>query len=770
MDEPITPSRRQRFKQKISQPFVWLVGLLRRFWQFLGRMGMALRRLLTWFVWKPLFFLTIPFWLPLSWLWQMTRPLIPRIWAFIGRVGLAERELLHRFVLRPLRWAWRLLRRLTTAVSHWLMSRFQARWQATAPQRALWRQRRTSRLRVWRAKVRVLLRRPTPPRTAVLAPHVPLPKTEQTTRPLRLALTVAILTIVSATAILASRPQPVETAVASPATPEKIVVVITPTPGPATPTPRAPLEVKLTPWATPDPLTSGGSIAFTWHQDGNSDIYVLPVGQPEPFRLTSHPAPDRQPAWSADGQSLAFASRRDGNWEIYTYHLPTETLRRITNSADYEGNPNWSPDGQWVVYEGYQNDNLDIYIMRADGSQGPFRITENEARDLDPVWSPDGRHIAFTSWRSGSRDIFVLSLDEVTDEAAINITQTPDRQEDRAAFAPNGRFLAYDDSSGSNPFTYVQPLTTDLRADGAPLLVGQQGADVAWSPDSRSLMVVYAQNGLSYLMGATPAGWGVAPQAFAVAGAIANPSWSGVAVTPQMAELLRDIDEVAQPLTLYKEAPIAPQEEGAPVLLQRISVSAPSPYLSDRVDESFVALRERLLAEAGWDVLGQLDQMFADLDERPLPGQPANSWHQAGRAFDLPYREVLAFEPRLFVVREDVGATTYWRVFVQTAAQDGSQGEPLRALPWDFRARFEGDAQYFDEGGKLMDAIPTGYYVDFTALAADYGWQRVSASDNWRTYFPGIRFWQFEQRQGLLWSEAMLELYTLDELGDRLTQ
>jgi Tol biopolymer transport system component len=52
------------------------------------------------------------------------------------------------------------------------------------------------------------------------------------------------------------------------------------------------------------------------------------------------------------------------------------------------------------------------------------------APDFAPAWSPDGRHIAFASWRSGSQDIYVYSLDTAEDAASVNITNTPDRNED----------------------------------------------------------------------------------------------------------------------------------------------------------------------------------------------------------------------------------------------------------------------------------------------------------------------------------------------------
>jgi TolB protein len=37
-------------------------------------------------------------------------------------------------------------------------------------------------------------------------------------------------------------------------------------------------------------------------------------------------------------------------------------------------------------------------------------------------------------------------------------------------------------------------------------------------------------------------------------------------------------------------------------------------------------------------------------------------------------------------------------------------------------------------------------------MAARYGWERLPARSNWRTFFPGIRFNQFVIRGGLDWN------------------
>jgi TolB protein len=122
----------------------------------------------------------------------------------------------------------------------------------------------------------------------------------------------------------------------------------------------------------------------------------------------------------------------------------------------------------------------------------------------------------------------------------------------------------------------------------------------------------------------------------------------------------------------------------------------------------------------------------------------------------------------MVIIREDdeVGRT-YWRVYlrVRENAQNGSFGEPLRQLPWDFTARTSGDPRYYEEGGKLMDAIPTGYYIDFTQLAADYGWYPVPAARTWRVNTTGILYWQFIKMDNLPWEQAMRQLYPEQEVA-----
>jgi TolB protein len=277
-------------------------------------------------------------------------------------------------------------------------------------------------------------------------------------------------------------------------------------------------------------------------------------------------------------------------------------------------------------------------------------------------------------------------------------------------------------------------------------------------------MYVHTQGARSFLVGSSLEAWNVAPQALMADALLDDVSWTGTSLPREIAARLGE-DAPVSDTALFSELLAPRQTSGPPYLLWPAAADAPAPYLSDRVDDSFAALRQRVVADVGWDFLGQLDNLFAPLDARPMPGESIQNWNKAGRAFDFYYRFPISLDPQVEVVREDRGTQTFWRIYLRTAAQDGSQGAPLRQRPWDFQARYDSDPRYYDQGGRLKGSIPAGYYVDFTALAADYGWERVPALENWHTYFQGIRYWHFEKRDGLTWDDAMREIYSEEELA-----
>ncbi len=213
------------------------------------------------------------------------------------------------------------------------------------------------------------------------------------------------------------------------------------------------------------------------------------------------------------------------------------------------------------------------------------------------------------------------------------------------------------------------------------------------------------------------------------------------------------------PLASKKPDPTATiASAGTPLSAQLVSVDVNStdPRLSSAVVQRFQALRAEVKQQAGWDFLGTLDSAVIGIDT-PMPPQETLSWLRTGRAFAVSRAAVS--KGWLAVIPDPAGPQDYWRLYVRTAAQDGSQGEPLRYLPWDFDARTSGTPSAYDSGGRFYADIPSGYFIDFTQLAAENGFDRIPSDPDWRTYYFGIKFWEFVCADGLDWSTAMDELY-----------
>jgi TolB protein len=384
-------------------------------------------------------------------------------------------------------------------------------------------------------------------------------------------------------------------------------------------------------------------------------------------------------------------------------------------------------------------------VISADGSQ-LFQITNDPLADFAPAWAPDGRSVAYVSWRSGDKDVWLTDLSHASDEEARNLTNTPGVQEDHPAWAPDGRALAYDDASSGYQITYWLPLGAEGGSPtlGTPVAVGQ-GLEPAWAPgDGGALALVYQADPdrRATLALVRPGGLDAQPLPFDSAARPRSLTWTEAAL-PQ--------GERVTPEAVASPAP-------APAVLALLDgvelTGVGEARLSAPVAPAFQALRARVAAEAGWDFLERLDEAGTALDARALDDAP-RSLHPAGRAFDTLDSRATAS----LVLREPAGLATYWRVLVQTYAQDGSQGEPLRERAWDLAARYQGGTARTDGGAYAW--LPAGnvYYVDFTELAAAAGWTGLPAGETWRTDWAATHAWHFERRDGLTWWQAMLAVY-----------
>lgn len=591
-------------------------------------------------------------------------------------------------------------------------------------------------------------RRPRPGTQAGEPPQAAAQVVVLTRRQLRLLLAFVAANVVLLVVLAVLALQPL-------AAPAVLTIVLTPTPMALpprqTPTPTA---APATPTPTPDPFGGGGAIGFVLRRNGNSDVYALNIDRNGLIRLTSHPADDRDPAFSPDGAQLAFASHRDGNWDIYRMALESGVTTRLTFSNTYEAAPAWSPDGEWIVFESYREGNFDLYMMRAEDGSRVTRLTSDPAPDVSPAWSPDGKSIVFASYREGNKDIFLLPLDsEQGEEDLANLTNSPDRDEDNPAWSSDGLKLAYTSGRPGDQLIYVNTVDPAFRSlQEAEVGLFGQGSHPAWSPDDSAIAFTYHRGSSDVLIAANLGGWGLAREAFGGREFISHPSWSSQPLSEDAVARTVDAAPLAAP-PLYTEV-VSPTASGqTPYVFVRLDDVGPSGHLlSDAVDDSFRALRARVQQETGSDYLAVLGSSWRPMNHTPREGQSRRSYHVAGRAIDIDQTPYNNGGDRIVFVREDIGSVTYWRVYIRTRQQDGTQGEPLREAPWELDVGAE-------TGGRPMARIPAGYYVDFTTLAADYGWERVRAIWRWRSFYPDVEWWHFQKTEGLPWWDAMKQVF-----------
>ncbi|HZQ09725.1 MAG TPA: hypothetical protein VFD70_24315, partial [Anaerolineae bacterium] len=130
----------------------------------------------------------------------------------------------------------------------------------------------------------------------------------------------------------------------------------------------------------------------------------------------------------------------------------------------------------------------------------------------------------------------------------------------------------------------------------------------------------------------------------------------------------------------------------------------------------------------------------------------------------LPYKG----RETVVLVREDIGGEVYWHVYLRAANQDGSMGEPLKDAPWDLT--YNARAILAPGQGGIEGPVEYGYFVDFTELTRQYGWSRISSHDDvdfdWRTNREGLEYWHFQKEDGLNWWQAMLEVYSPNQVKE----
>ena len=168
-------------------------------------------------------------------------------------------------------------------------------------------------------------------------------------------------------------------------------------------------SIEQRPAISPD----GARVVFTGRlrDPKNVDLYLVPIGDQQPIRLTSDPELDDNAAWTPDGSGIAFTrTPRDG-------HAPCAILiMSATGGAErlvghcksaLTSRLSWAPDGRTLYYSDAAKKGGVSRIYRLDTATGATApVTDPPANiqgDGDPQISHDGKTLAFLrtkAWQS----------------------------------------------------------------------------------------------------------------------------------------------------------------------------------------------------------------------------------------------------------------------------------------------------------------------------------------------------------------------------------
>ncbi len=281
------------------------------------------------------------------------------------------------------------------------------------------------------------------------------------------------------------------------------------------------------------------SLRFWWRKgykgSFNADIILYDFAKREFTQLTSYNGNDLFPNWSADGSRVIFVSDRDFQTQnIFELDLKKKRIRRLTdfrkgwvrwlnvsfakNLAVFERNyklwlldlktgktfplnlkissdvkenfEKWeelkkvesfalSPDRKKIAFISRG----EIFVSDKDGKL-VRRITESPWRESEVIWDRDSRHIFFVSDKGGNLNIY--RVDALEPERWEPVA-TGKEEEWQIKLSPDGRYLAYLKGKKELMIYDIEKKKRRLIYKGQ--LAGLRGADFAWSPDSRWIVI-----------------------------------------------------------------------------------------------------------------------------------------------------------------------------------------------------------------------------------------------------------------------------------------
>jgi serine/threonine-protein kinase len=153
----------------------------------------------------------------------------------------------------------------------------------------------------------------------------------------------------------------------------------------------------------------GKKLAVGVSTPAGDDIWVRPLPQGAPYRVSFDPMPDNRPRWTADGRYVTFVGVRQPGGVFRHRADGTGSDSLLIEGVIDEAV--MSPDGRWLVLRqgsvGAVAGGRNITGLRLGTDSVPVPVLATEFDEEAVELSPDGKWLAYQSDETGRTEIFV---------------------------------------------------------------------------------------------------------------------------------------------------------------------------------------------------------------------------------------------------------------------------------------------------------------------------------------------------------------------------
>ena len=245
-------------------------------------------------------------------------------------------------------------------------------------------------------------------------------------------------------------------------------------------------------------VSASGTLVYSTEDAGarRELVWVTRTGAREPLDST-WTGEFSSPALSRDGAHVAVTLRDGDRVHVWIKPVAEGVPTKLTTQLRTHVEPAWSPDGRWVSYiaSGGTANTGDVWRQRADGGP-PERLAQNRRPMSEQVWTPDGALVVRTTTpTAGAGDILLLrpGLRPGRGDTATALVASP-LPEYSPAVSPDGRWLAYVSSETGRFEVYVAPFDAPGTAKWAVSTNG--GSAPRWSPRGDELFYLDTRSNL----------------------------------------------------------------------------------------------------------------------------------------------------------------------------------------------------------------------------------------------------------------------------------